>query len=223
MSDNVEVINPQGPGSTVTPSSSATAQQAKTAADANAKADGQTKRCSGGQCGTEVPGQCCEWMSKFNIAMQRAMRPYSNSCGSCGGSGDKGGGPCQACDGTGIENSTGGGFNQPVTLVRLEYLTEEAQLEEYVQKWGLSPLTTFFLATKTQFVTHWKFNFVRYVTKVYTSVTLDTLNSCTKAHGYLVFYSDAYYKSNPIPIYYYDNKYFAIKSDLLAEFPSEDF
>lgn len=138
MSDNVEVINPQGPGSTVAPNSSATAQQAKTAADANAKAQGQSSKCSNGGCGTQVPGQCCEWMSKFNIAMQRAMRPYSNSCGSCGGSGDKGGGACQACDGTGIEGSTGGGNNVSAFLIKLKWIGSEIDMADVYTWFGYS-------------------------------------------------------------------------------------
>lgn len=186
MSDNVEVINPQGPGSTVAPNSSATAQQAKTAAAANAKAQGQSSKCGNGGCGSEVPGQCCEWMSKFNIAMQRAMRPYSNSCGSCNGSGEKGGGACQACNGTGIEGSTGGALSQNVTLVRLEYITELSQLDDYARKWGFLSADDMISKVGLIFNTHWRYKFVPFLIKAYITIDLDTLNSCYKAEGYIV-------------------------------------
>ena len=225
-----------------------------TNAKADEKAQGQNKRCSGGKCGTEVPGQCCEWMSKFNIACQKAMRPYSNSCGSCGGSGDKGGGPCQACDGTGIENSTGGGLNQPVTLVRLEYITKMEQLDVYAKKWGFITIERMEELIGVDFEHRWKFHFTPYINKVYKSVSLDTLNSYYKYQGYIVTmiqtltnrqdplifdreltldeaekaftinsYPFVYKKSELVPIYYFDEIFYALQSDIREEFPGEDF
>lgn len=243
---NPEVIDPHGIGSTLTspstdpavasepgyvdPADAAKAEATK--AEADTKAQGQNKRCSNGKCGTEVPGQCCEWMSKFNIATQRAMRPYSNSCGSCNGSGEKGGGPCQACDGTGIEGSTGGGFNQSVTLVRLEYITTLEQLEVYSQKCGSVTIEKMLRDSGTVFDAQWKFHFIPHISKVYVSVSLDTLNSCYKTNGCVAIIiryrannqdSLVYKKSNIMPIYIYNNIYYAIQGDLREEFPEEDF
>lgn len=245
---NSEVTDP-GAGT-----SSDAEQAEKTAAEANAKAEEQSKRCSGGACGSEVPGQCCEWMSKFNIATQRAMRPYSNSCGSCNGSGEKGGGPCQACDGTGIEGSTGGGFNQSVILVRLEYITRLEQLDAYAKKWGYITIERMEELVGIDFEHRWKYNYTPYITKSYKSVSLDTLNSYYKTQGYIVTmiqtltnrqeplilqeqisveeagrittiesYPLAYKKSNLVPIYYYDEVFYALQSDIKEEFPGEDF
>lgn len=89
--------------------STAAASQASPEAKATeAKNEGaKDKGCGGGGCGRGVTGDCCKYQNQVNSAMQKALAPYSDSCGSCGGSGVQGGGEGGGSGGGGDSGSGG--------------------------------------------------------------------------------------------------------------------
>ena len=215
--------------SSASPASSPTAQSdAATAAatdqKADAKASEQSKNCSGGKCGSQVPGECCEWMSKFNIACQKALRPYTNSCGNCGGSGGTGGNMCQACNGTGLENSTGGGFSQGVLLIKVLYLQNDSDMREIYGWFGVSTADELVSKMGTSF--EWKGHCVVSLNKASVSLDINVLNSLPKAYYRVIHtFPHSYYFISPSPfiIYVYNGNYYALQSDLNRVFPEGNF
>jgi hypothetical protein len=74
--------------------------------------------CKGGGCGGgEITGQCCSYQSECNAYCQKAMAPFTNSCGSCGGSGTEGGG---SGGGGGSSSSDSGGSSVTYEAARYE-------------------------------------------------------------------------------------------------------
>lgn len=221
MSDNIEVVNPQGPGHTTSPNYT----EKTSTANGDQKANEQSARCSNGGCGTEVPGQCCEWMAKFDIGCQKALRPYTNSCSNCGGSGDKGNSPCQACDGTGLEGSTGGALQQPVYLIKLTFITDLESISTLASSFMSVDSSSFITSTGTSFETQWKGRYLVDFIKVVISVNSDTLNSLSKITGDVVCVNSnkQFLVSEDMYIYYYNYEPHALQTDLRAAFPFESF
>ena len=78
--------------------------------------------CGGGSGGCGAQGDACTYMSQINAACQKAMTPYTDKCGSCGGSGVQGGG-----DGGGSGGGSGSGSGYPSTpeIYTLSYIFDK--------------------------------------------------------------------------------------------------
>lgn len=48
-----------------------------------------------------------KYRKNMNDSLRNAMKPYSNACGDCDGSGQQSGSSCESCTGTGVSGSSG--------------------------------------------------------------------------------------------------------------------
>lgn len=193
---------------------------------ADAKAAEQTSNCSGGKCGTQVPGQCCEWMSKFNIACQKGLRPYTNSCSNCGGSGGSGNNICQACNGTGLEGSTGGGYSSGILLVKVIYIENESDMRPVYEWFGLTDLVSLNQRLNTSFSVNWGGHCVISLSKASVSLDNSQLVGLSKFYAKVVNTSPhSNYEISPdyLNIYIYNGMYYALQSDLNLTFVGGNF